>query len=133
MKVAGTAVSNDNSGREGRSDAPSFRLSFFNASACSSIVSRLAYPYNSSGDLVGTGTGLRIGGTSCMSSFLITFACPSIASGLAYPCGSSEDVAVIAAGLRIGLRAIRNRLRSSSRGNGLDSSALYGGGGSCSA
>jgi hypothetical protein len=131
VKVAGTAVSNDSPGRRCCSAGTSFRPSFLNTSVSLSIASGLVNPYGSFEDVDGTGTGLRIGRTSFRSSLLDSCAF-SVASRLADPDDSPEDVGATGTGLRIGLRATLNRLGSSSRANGLDSSAVYGGGG-CSA
>ena len=127
MKVAGTAVSNDNSGRGSCSAGTSFNSSFLNTSASLSIAFGLVNPYNSFEGIDGTGTGLRIGRTSFRLSLLDSSAI-SVASRLADPYDCPEDVGATGTGLRIGLRAILNRLGSSSRANGLDSSAVYGGG-----
>jgi hypothetical protein len=131
VKVAGTVVSNDNSGRGCCSAGRSFKPSFLNTSVSLSIASGLANPYGSFEDVDETGTGLRIGRTAFRSSLLDSSAF-SLASRLADGYDSPGDVGGTGTGLRSGLRATLNRLRSSSRANGLDSSAVYGGGG-CSA
>jgi hypothetical protein len=127
VNVAGTAVSNDNSGRGSCSAGTSFKPRFLNTSASLSIASGLANPYVFFADVGGTGTGLRIGRTSLKSSLLDSSAF-AVASRLAGPYDSPEDAGATGIGLRIGLRATLNRLGSSSRANGLDSSAVYGGG-----